>query len=148
MKLWNAPPPADIPGDGTKCRRNPESGVALIESAFVLPLLLVLTMGMLDFGRAFHTKSVLDQAAREGARIAVVTSPDADLVTDKVNEVLASSGVTASSVQITGPNASKMVTVTVTTTFTFITPGVFALVNGNYGNTIPMSGQTVMRFEG
>jgi hypothetical protein len=77
-----------------------------------------------------------------------VTSPDADLVTEKVNAVLASSGVTASSVQITGPDASKMVTVTVTTTFTFITPGVFALVNGNYGNTIPMSGQTVMRFEG
>ena len=148
MKLSNAPGPVDNPGDGRKCRRNPESGVALIESAFVLPLLLVLTMGMLDFGRAFHTKSVLDQAAREGARIAVVTSPDADLVTEKVNEVLASSGVTASSVQITGPNASKMVTVTVTATFTFITPGVFALVNGNYGNTIPMSGQTVMRFEG
>lgn len=147
MTLSNAPAPADNPGDGTKCRRNPESGVALIESAFVLPLLLVLTMGMLDFGRAFHTKSVLDQAAREGARIAVVTSPDADLVTEKVNEVLASSGVTASSVTITGP-VNNMVTVTVTTTFTFITPGVFALVNGDYGNTIPMSGQTVMRFEG
>lgn len=147
MKLWNAPAPADKPGDGRNCRRDPESGVALIESAFVLPLLLVLTMGMLDFGRAFHTKSVLDQAAREGARIAVVTSPDADLVTEKVNEVLASSGVTASSVQITGP-INNMVTVTVTTTFTFITPGVFALVNGDYGNTIPMSGQTVMRFEG
>ena len=148
MKLWNAPVPADNPGDGKVCRRNPESGVALIESAFVLPLLLVLTMGMLDFGRAFHTKSVLDQAAREGARIAVVTDPDTDLVTAKVNEVLASSGVTAGSVTITGPAADKMVTVTVTTTFTFITPGVFALVNGDYGNTIPMSGQTVMRFEG
>ena len=148
MKLWNASARADKPGDGRNSRRNPESGVALIESAFVLPLLLVLTMGMLDFGRAFHTKSVLDQAAREGARIAVVTSPDTDLVTDKVNAVLASSGVTASSVQITGPDAAHMVTVTVTATFTFITPGVFALVNGNYGNTIPMSGQTVMRFEG
>ena len=147
MKLWNGPAPADNPGDGRNSRRNPESGVALIESAFVLPILLVLTMGMLDFGRAFHTKSVLDQAAREGARIAVVTSPDVDLVEAKVNDVLASSGVTAATVTITGP-INNMVTVTVTTTFTFITPGVFALVNGDYGNTIPMSGQTVMRFEG
>jgi Flp pilus assembly protein TadG len=105
-------------------------------------------MGMLDFGRAFHTKSVLDQAAREGARIAVVTSPDVDLVTDKVNAVLASSGVTAASVTVVGPDPAHMVTVTVTTTFTFITPGVFALVGGDFGNTIPMSGQTVMRFEG
>ena len=145
MKLWNAPTPADNPGDGT---RNPQGGVALIETAFILPLLLVLCMGMLDFGRAFHMKSVLDQAAREGARIAVVTSPDPDLVTDKVNEVLASSGVAATSVQVTGPDAARMVTVTVTATFTFVTPGIFALVNGDYGNTIPMSGQTVMRFEG
>jgi Flp pilus assembly protein TadG len=145
MRLWNVPAPADNPGDGT---RNPQAGVALIESAFILPLLLVLCMGMLDFGRAFHMKSVLDQAAREGARIAVVTSPDPDLVTDKVNEVLASSGVAASSVQVTGPDAARMVTVTVTATFTFVTPGVFALVHGDYGNTIPMSGQTVMRFEG
>jgi len=145
MKLWNAPVSADKAGVGT---RNSQAGVALIESAFVLPLLLVLTMGMLDFGRAFHTKSVLDQAAREGARIAVVTSPDVDLVTDKVNAVLASSGVTAASVTVVGPDTSHMVTVTVTTTFTFITPGVFALVGGGFGNTIPMSGQTVMRFEG
>jgi Flp pilus assembly protein TadG len=145
MKLWNAPTPADNPVDGT---RNPQAGVALIETAFILPLLLVLCMGMLDFGRAFHMKSVLDQAAREGARIAVVTSPDPDLVTDKVNQVLASSGVAATSVQVTGPDAARMVTVTVTATFTFVTPGIFALVNGDYGNTIPMSGQTVMRFEG
>jgi hypothetical protein len=145
MKLWNAPAPVDKTGEG---KRNPQAGVALIESAFVLPLLLVLTMGMLDFGRAFHTKSVLDQAAREGARIAVVTSPDVDLVTDRVNSVLASSGVTAASVTVLGPGPDHMVTVTVTTTFTFITPGVFALVGGSFGNTIPMSGQTVMRFEG
>ncbi len=145
MTLWNAPAPADNPRDGT---RNPQAGVALIETAFILPLLLVLCMGMLDFGRAFHMKSVLDQAAREGARIAVVTSPDTDLVTAKVNEVLASSGVAAASVQIVGPDPAHMVTVTVTTTFTFVTPGIFALVGGDYGNTIPMSGQTVMRFEG
>jgi Flp pilus assembly protein TadG len=145
MRLWNAPTRADNPGDGT---HNPQAGVALIETAFILPLLLVLCMGMLDFGRAFHMKSVLDQAAREGARIAVVTTPDTDLVTDKVNAVLASSGVSASSVTVVGPDAAHMVTVTVTTTFTFVTPGIFALVGGNFGNTMPMSGQTVMRFEG
>ena len=135
---WNARPSA----------HHPESGVALIEFAFVLPILLVLAMGMLDFGRAFHTKSLLDQAAREGARVAVVTTPDQDIVEDRVNAVLASGGITPTSVTVVGPDASNMVTVTVNATFTFITPGVFALVGGDYGNTIPMAGQTVMRFEG
>ncbi len=133
---------------GLTPERRSESGVALIEFAFVLPILLVLAMGMLDFGRAFHTKSLLDQAAREGARVAVVTSPDVDIVESRVNAVLASGGIVPTSVTVEGPDPAHMVTVTVNATFTFITPGVFALVGGDYGNTIPMSGQTVMRFEG
>lgn len=135
-------------GGGSANRPHFPPGVALVEFAFVLPILLVLAMGMLDFGRAFHTKSLLDQAAREGARVAVITSPDPDIVIDRVNAVLASGGITPTSVTVVGPDAAHLVTVTVSATFTFITPGVFALVGGNYGNTIPMSGQTVMRFEG
>ncbi|HEX7078414.1 MAG TPA: TadE/TadG family type IV pilus assembly protein [Candidatus Eisenbacteria bacterium] len=124
-----------------------EAGAALIEAAFVLPILLVLAMGMLDFGRAFHTKSLLDQAAREGARIAVVTSPDPDLVTARATSVLAAAGLAPTSVTVVGPDPTRMVTVTVNTTFSFVTPGVFALFGGTFGNTISMSGQCVMRFE-
>ena len=128
---------------------HPESGVALIEFAFVLPILLVLAMGMLDFGRAFHAKSLLDQAAREGARVAVVTTPDVDIVEARVNAVLASGGITPTSVTVDGPDAANMVTVTVNASFTFITPGVGLLLgDGDYGAPIPMAGQTVMRFEG
>lgn len=131
-----------------RAARRRESGVALIEAAFVLPLLLVLAMGMLDFGRAFHTKSLLDQAAREGARLAVITTPDAGLVTDRVNAILAPAGITATSVTVTGPAVgTKLDTVTVTATFTFMTPGIYALVGGDYGNTISMSSQCVMRHE-
>ncbi len=142
--------PEGMPARGKDSAASPNfpAGVALIEFAFVLPILLVLAMGMLDFGRAFHAKSLLDQAAREGARVAVVTSPDPDIVTDRVNAVLASGGIIPTSVTVVGPGADHMVTVTVSATFTFCTPGVFLLVGGDYGNTIPMSGQTVMRFEG
>ena len=128
-------------------RTRRESGVALIEAAFVLPILLVLCIGMLDFGRAFHMKSLLDQAAREGVRVAVVTSPDPDIVAARVASVLAASGVAPTAITVVGPDAANLVTVTVNATFTFVTPGVFALVGGDYGNTIPMSAQCVMRFE-
>lgn len=128
--------------------RKSEAGVALIEAAFVLPILLVLAIGMLDFGRAFHTKSCLDQAAREGARVAVITSPDPGLVTTRVNQILAPAGITATSVVVSGPDAgTKLDHVTVTATFTFMTPGLYALVGGDYGNTISMSSQCVMRHE-
>ena len=125
-----------------------EAGTALIEFALVLPLILVLAMGMLDFGRAFHTKSLLDQAAREGARVAVITSPDLDIVTSRVNSILAPAGITASSVTVTGPAAGTFLdVVTVNATFTFMTPGIYALVGGSYGNTIDMSSQVTMRHE-
>jgi Flp pilus assembly protein TadG len=49
-----------------------ERGVALVEFALVLPLLLVLLFGMLDFGRAFNYWIDSTHLANEGARWAVV----------------------------------------------------------------------------
>ncbi len=128
-------------------RHRHDAGVALIEAAFILPLLLLLAMGMLDFGRAFHAKHVLDEAAREGCRVAVVTSPDTDVVDARVNLVLSAAGLTATSVDVTGPDATRMVTVTVHSTFTFVTPGIFAMFGAGFGNTLAMTGQSSMRFE-
>ena len=49
-----------------------ERGVALVEFALVLPILLVLLFGMLDFGRAFNYWIDSTHLANEGARWAVV----------------------------------------------------------------------------
>lgn len=49
-------------------------GQVLVETALLLPLLLLLIFAMIDFGRAMHTKSTLGHAARGGARAAVVTA--------------------------------------------------------------------------
>jgi len=129
-------------------RKIRDSGSALVEVALVLPIILVLAMGMLDFGRAFHTKSLLDQAAREGCRLAVVTAPDVALVQSRVTSILATGGITPGAITVIGPDASRMITVTVNATFTFATPGVFAFVGASFGNTLSMAGQTTMRFEG
>lgn len=45
-----------------------ESGAAMVEFAIVLPLLLVLVLGIIDFGRALFVLNNLTNAAREGAR--------------------------------------------------------------------------------
>lgn len=52
--------------------RRDETGVALVEFALVLPLLLLLLFGMLDFGRAFNYWIDSTHLANEGARWAVV----------------------------------------------------------------------------
>ena len=55
-----------------------EQGQALVEVALVLPVLLILMLGILEFGRAWYTKQVVTDAAREGARLAVVVDNDID----------------------------------------------------------------------
>jgi len=48
-------------------------GQAIVELALVLFLLLLLVMGIFEFGRAMYIKNTLTHAARAGARAAVVT---------------------------------------------------------------------------
>ena len=53
-------------------RARDERGTALAELAIVMPLLLVLILGMLDFGKAFHEWIDQTHVANEGARLAAV----------------------------------------------------------------------------
>ena len=50
--------------------RQNERGAELIEFALVLPLLLAMLAGIVDFGRMFQRLEVTTNAAREGARLA------------------------------------------------------------------------------
>jgi Flp pilus assembly protein TadG len=49
-------------------------GQAIVELALVIFLLLLLVMGIFEFGRAMYIKNTLTHAARAGARAGVVTS--------------------------------------------------------------------------
>jgi Flp pilus assembly protein TadG len=51
-----------------------DHGAAAVEFALVFPLLLVLTFGIVNFGYLFGQKLALNQAVREGARMAVVAN--------------------------------------------------------------------------
>jgi uncharacterized protein (UPF0333 family) len=51
---------------------------ALVEFALVLPLLLLLILGAMDFGRMFYTKMILTNAAREGANYLAYFPEDAN----------------------------------------------------------------------
>jgi Flp pilus assembly protein TadG len=49
-----------------------EKGTALIEAAVTIPILLLISVGIFEFGRAYQTWQVLTNAAREGARVSVL----------------------------------------------------------------------------
>ena len=50
-----------------------ERGAVLVEAAIVLPILLLLILGIVDFGRAYSAKQALTHATREGVRVYAVT---------------------------------------------------------------------------
>ena len=52
--------------------RKEEKGQAMVEFALVLPILLCLLCGILDFGWLYYNQITLNNAAREGARYAVI----------------------------------------------------------------------------
>ena len=51
-----------------------ERGVALVEFALIAPILFLILLGMLDFGRAMNNWNDVTQLANEGARLAAVNT--------------------------------------------------------------------------
>jgi Flp pilus assembly protein TadG len=50
-------------------------GAAMVEMAIVIPLLLTLTLGFVDFGYAFYQWNAADKAVQVGARLASISNP-------------------------------------------------------------------------
>ncbi len=61
--------------------RKGERGAAAVEFALVLPVLLVLVLGAIDWGWYFYVREVVTNSAREGARAGSVDATGATLTT-------------------------------------------------------------------
>lgn len=67
-------------------------GAAVVEFAVVLPLLLALLFGIIEFGWVFMIRQTVVNAAREGCRTAVLQTATNDDVGDRIREVMAALG--------------------------------------------------------
>lgn len=56
-----------------------KGGQALVEMALILPLLLLLFMGIFEFGRIFGAHLLISNLAREGVRYGVVGHNDSEI---------------------------------------------------------------------
>ena len=53
----------------TESARKRERGAAVVEMAFVAPMLIILLLGIFTVARAYNVKNTMDHAVREGATI-------------------------------------------------------------------------------
>jgi Flp pilus assembly protein TadG len=57
-----------------------DRGAAMVEFAIVLPVLLLILLGIIEFGRAYNTQVSIQAAAREGARELALRHSSTDVV--------------------------------------------------------------------
>ncbi len=96
-----------------------DDGAAAVELALVLPFLILLICGIVDFGRAYNANLTLTHAAREGARVWALGGTGAETTTAATDAAV---GLTVTSVATTACTFGSATTVTVTADFSFITP--------------------------
>jgi Flp pilus assembly protein TadG len=137
-----------------------ERGAELIEFALVLPLLLLVVLGIVDFGFMFQRLEVVTNAAREGARIAVLAGYSTIDVKDRVNDYLLEGGVpivvgtnpviNVNQVPLAVPGGgtitAEQVQVTYTHTYMFLS-GLASWFGGSF-STVPLNAVSTMRVEG
>jgi Flp pilus assembly protein TadG len=119
-----------------------DSGAEFVEFALAFPLLLLVTLGIMDFGILLQQYQVITAAAREGARVGILpnyTTANAEArALAYINASIISMGATtpaptAAVNPATAVGANCMSTITVTTTF----PHTYVFVGGimNYFGT-------------
>jgi Flp pilus assembly protein TadG len=144
------------------CTGNREKGASAVEFALVLPVLMLILFGIIEFGFIFYDKAIITNASREGARRGIVYRVDesgtpigvpADEIASMVSSYgtsylvsLGSSTAVLPPPTITGNCAipGSSLTVAVNYPYTFLVLPSFA---GVLPPGITLTGTTVMRCE-
>jgi|SRR5450756_503499 len=150
-QVTRSPRPPRAHSDVTMSRRamapgQGDHGAAAVEFALLLPVLLLVVFGIIDFGRALNAQITLTQAAQEGARLAALNEPNVVSRTQAAATGLSPVTVTVTSCPA-GASQSADAVVKVSYSFSFITPiGAIAALFGasGFGSGLSLSAQGVM----
>jgi len=166
MRLWQSEvwSVRSLLGAGHGRRRSrlaDERGQALLETALTLPMVLLVAVGIFEFGRAYQTLQIVTNAAREGARVAVLPSATAEHAQSRVlgylqtNQLPNAAGTTVavnrnSTVSIgAGTATATIVTVSYPFSFMVLNPVANLVVRGStLGAPFSMTASAQMRNEG
>jgi len=128
----------------------------VIEMALVTPLLLMLMLGIVEFGFLFQRYVVLTNAAAEGARVATLPGYQPTDGEDRAEAYALNGGVNGvvnvTAVQVTVPGSSgnpwpaMQVTATHVYNYQFIPP-IMALVGGSSFTSVTLTARSTMRMQ-
>ncbi|MFZ3103220.1 MAG: TadE/TadG family type IV pilus assembly protein [Smithella sp.] len=140
-----------------------ERGVSAVEFALLLPVLVLIIFGIVEFGLILYDKAVITNASREVARAGITQGANiTDIKTDVVNKYT-NNLVTFSDVKLTvsdivlnpvdgcahwTPAFSNPIQVTVSYNYNFLVLApIMGLFGGSWNSTFPLEALTTMRCE-
>ena len=135
-------------------RSSSQRGLMVVEAAFVTLLFLIFLLGIFEGGRVLSVQQALDNAAREGARVAVMpqsrtsTLPSVAQIEDEINHYLRPVAIAGTTVQVERPVTIQMGNVA--TQFTRVTvslPYSLTPIRLFGGLQFTLSGRALMRNE-
>jgi len=126
-----------------------ESGASAVEFALLLPVLMMILFGIIEFGLALYRQSILTNASREGARLGIVQSVPAitnGQINAAIDNYLTPAGIPPGDVSriiVAGGITGTPVQVTLTLPYTFsVLPGLTSVAP-----LINLTARTEMRHE-
>jgi Flp pilus assembly protein TadG len=124
-----------------------ERGATAVEFAMIVPLLLVLVLGIAEFGHAFQVQGTLSAAAREGARVMALQNDQAAARTAVRNAApTLDPAITNAQIAVTPATCPTTSTGTANVRVTIDYPMPF--LTDFFGARIELSGTGVMRCNG
>jgi Flp pilus assembly protein TadG len=124
-----------------------ERGATVVEFAFIVPLLIVLVLGIAEFGRAFQVSGTLSAAAREGVRVMALQN-DPAAARAAVRNAAPALDPAVTNAQITITPASCPVRGTGNTTVRVTVTYPLPFITGFFGSGLDLTGTGVMRCNG
>ncbi|NDL67336.1 TadE family protein [Anaerotalea alkaliphila] len=119
-------------------------GQAMVEFALVLPILILILTGMLEFGLILHAYLGINHAAREGARLASLGGTDAQ-ITLEVQSNLPTLDLARLTVTVTPATRVRGQDAVVAMTYNHQT--LIPLIGNIIGEGVPLRAQVAMRVE-
>jgi len=124
-------------------------GVAAVELAICLPVLILLVCGSIEFGLLFYNQQVITNASREGARAGIVAETvNADIIqivenycSGKLINLNGANELQANAVTVSALDADNDLSVSVIYDYDFLFGGILGFTDKT------LSAQTIMRME-
>lgn len=91
---------ARLLGTGAALRRD-RRGTAVVEMAFALPIMVMLSLGFVDVARGFSYQMALAQYAQSGADLVLASFPTTPTDTEIKTQITTVSGIPAANITIT-----------------------------------------------